>query len=137
MPAYLLDTNILSDIVKNPNGPAAQTHQRLTVDPSIEVLTSIVVACEVQFGAIKKGSLKLTARVNELLEGIRIASLDVGADQAYARLRADLEHRGQPIGQNDMLIAAHAIALNATLVTDNVREFKRIKGLRVENWLRA
>ena len=136
MPAYLLDTNILSDIVKNPDGPTALEHQRITDDPENEVLTSIIAACELRFGVLKKGSLRLAARIDELFAGTRVAPLDVGADQVYAAIRADLERRGRPIGQNDMLIAAHALALNAVLVTDNVREFKRVKGLRIKNWLR-
>ena len=68
---------------------------------------------------------------------MEVAPLSAGADHAYATLRADLELRGLVIGQNDMLIAAHALALDAILVTDNVREFKRVKGLKVENWLRS
>jgi tRNA(fMet)-specific endonuclease VapC len=136
MSAYLLDTNILSDIAKDPSGRAAQEHQRLTEDPETDVFTSIIVACELRFGVIKKGSARLAARVDEQLAGIRIAPLSAGADDAYAALRTDLERRGQPIGQNDMLIAAHALALDAILVTDNVREFKRVKGLRLENWMR-
>jgi tRNA(fMet)-specific endonuclease VapC len=137
MPTYLIDTNVLSEIVKNPGGRAAREHQRVTEDSANEVLISIIAACELRFGVMKKGSSRLAARIDELLAGTRIASLNAGADQTYAHLRADLERRGQIIGQNDMLIAAHAIALEAILVTDNVREFRRVKGLRVENWLRG
>ena len=137
MPTYLLDTNVLSDIVKNPDGRAAQEHQRVTHDPENDVLISVIAACELRFGVIKRGSSRLAARIDELLAGTRVASLDAGADQTYAHLRADLKRRGQIIGQNDMLIAAHALALNAILVTDNVREFKRVKGLKIENWLRS
>jgi tRNA(fMet)-specific endonuclease VapC len=137
MPTYLIDTNVLSEIVKNPDGRAAREHQRVTDDSENDVLISIIAACELRFGVMKKGSSRLAARIDELLAGTRIASLDAGADQPYAHLRADLERRGQVIGQNDMLIAAHAIALDAILVTDNVREFRRVKGLRVENWLRG
>jgi tRNA(fMet)-specific endonuclease VapC len=74
--------------------------------------------------------------VNRALASVEVVALSSGADAAYATLRSDLECKGQLIGQNDMLIAAHALALDAILVTDNVREFKRIKGLRIENWLR-
>jgi tRNA(fMet)-specific endonuclease VapC len=86
---------------------------------------------------LKKGSKRLAERVDETLAGVRVVALDLGADLAYAELRTELERKGQRIGPNDMLIAAHALALNSILVTENVREFKRVKGLRVENWLRS
>jgi tRNA(fMet)-specific endonuclease VapC len=75
--------------------------------------------------------------VEQSLATVEIVPLSSGADETYAVLRADLERKGQLIGPNDMLIAAHALALDAILVTDNVREFKRVKGLKIENWLRA
>ena len=137
MPAYLLDSNALSDIFKNPGGRTAREHQRVTDDPENEVLVSIITACELRYGVAKKRSTGLAERIEELLAGVRVISLGVGADIAYAELRADLEKRGQLIGPNDMLIAAHALALDAILVTDNVREFKRVKGLKIENWLRG
>jgi tRNA(fMet)-specific endonuclease VapC len=84
----------------------------------------------------KKGSAPLAQRVDRALASVEVVPLAAGADDAYAVLRSDLERRGQLIGQNDMLIAAHALALAAILVTDNVREFKRVKGLKIENWLR-
>jgi tRNA(fMet)-specific endonuclease VapC len=136
MPSYLLDSNVLSDILRNPHGHAAQVFRRKEADPVSKLLTSIVVACEMQYGAAKKGSIPLADRVERMLATVEVASLSSGADSAYATLRCDLERRGQLIGQNDMLIAAHALALDAVLVTDNVREFKRVKGLRIENWLR-
>jgi tRNA(fMet)-specific endonuclease VapC len=75
--------------------------------------------------------------MDRTLKAVRVVPLSTGADAAYAVLRTDLERKGQLIGPNDMLIAAHALALDAILVTDNVREFKRVKGLKIENWLRA
>ena len=137
MPAYLLDSNVLSDIMRNPHGSASQVFRRKEADPTSRLLTSIIVACEMHYGVAKKGSIPLARRVEQALATVEVASLSAGAQDAYATLRADLERRGQLIGQNDMLIAAHALALDAILVTDNVREFKRVKGLRVENWLRA
>ena len=136
MPTYLLDSNILSDIVRNPQGASSRTFGRRAFEPDAELITSIIVACEMRFGVAKKGSTSLAQRVERVLASVAVMPLASGADAAYATLRADLESRGQPIGQNDMLIAAHALALGAILVTDNTREFKRIKGLRVENWLR-
>jgi tRNA(fMet)-specific endonuclease VapC len=136
MAVYLLDSNVLSEIMRNPRGAVARTSRRKEDDPNSRILTSIVVACEMRFGAAKKGSAPLTQRVNQTLASVEVVPLSAGSDDAYASLRTDLERRGQVIGQNDMLIAAHALALDAILVTDNVREFKRVKGLKIENWLR-
>ena len=137
MPAYLLDSNVLSEIMRNPHGDAAQVFRQREADPASRLLTSIIVACEMHYGAAKKGSVPLVRRVEQALATVEVASLSAGAEEEYATLRADLERRGQIIGQNDMLIAAHALALDAVLVTDNTREFKRVKGLKVENWLRG
>jgi tRNA(fMet)-specific endonuclease VapC len=137
MPAYLLDSNSFSELIRNPFGQVATTYRRKAADPDSRLLTSIVVACEVRYGAEKKGSPSLTQRIGRLLASMEVAPLSTGVDDAYAVLRSDLERRGQIVEQNDMLIAAHALALDAILVTDNVREFRRAKGLRVENWLRA
>jgi tRNA(fMet)-specific endonuclease VapC len=137
MSAYLLDTNILSDIMRNPEGSAARIFERKAFEPGILLLTSIIVACEMRYGVVKKESASLAQRVDCVLASVDVVALTAGADSAYAALRADLERKGQPISQNDMLIAAHALALGAILVTDNVREFKRVKGLKIENWLRA
>jgi tRNA(fMet)-specific endonuclease VapC len=85
--------------------------------------------------AQKKGSVKLRARVEAVLETIPVLPLDVPADNDYGSIRSKLEAAGQTIGLNDLLIAAHASALGLTLVTDNTRAFSRIRGLSVENWL--
>jgi tRNA(fMet)-specific endonuclease VapC len=136
MPVYLLDSDVLSDMMRNPRGPAALVFESKATEPGTRMLTSIIVACEMRYGAAKRGSTALAQRVNRALASVEVVALSSGADAAYATLRSDLERKGQLIGQNDMLIAAHALALDAILVTDNVREFKRIKGLRIENWLR-
>ena len=133
---YLLDSNVLSELMRNPRGTVAQKLEGVAADADAHLITSIVVAGEMRYGAVKKGSVPLAERVDRLLASIEVAPLALGADAAYAILRADLERKGQLIGPNDMLIAAHAIALDAILVTDNVGEFKRVKGLRLENWLR-
>jgi tRNA(fMet)-specific endonuclease VapC len=130
---YLLDTNILSDIITNPRGTAAR---RLAKEDDASVLTSIIVAAELRFGAAKRASRRLTDRVEGLLARIPIEPLAPPADEHYGRLRATLESTGRPIGSNDLFIAAHALALQCTLVTANEREFARVPGLRVENWLR-
>jgi len=132
LPIYLLDTNILSAIIKQPVGEAAQ--HLLLLDVS-QRTTSIIVACELRFGAAKKNSSALTQRVEQLLNVLKIHPLEPNADRHYGQIRADLEQRGQLIGQNDLLIAAHALALDAILVTDNIREFSRIPNLKLENWL--
>jgi tRNA(fMet)-specific endonuclease VapC len=132
MPRFLLDTNILSDAVKNPKGTIANRLRRVG---DAEICTSIIVAAEIRFGVAKTGGRRLAARVAELFRTIAVAALEVPVDSAYAELRADLERRGVAIGANDMLIAAHALALGCTLVTANEREFRRVDGLKVENWL--
>jgi len=128
----LLDTNILSDLVRHPQGVVRRWIERVGEDA---ICTSIIVAAELRFGAAKRGSVALAAQVEAVLSAMRVQPLDVPADREYGRLRLQLEQTGQPIGPNDLLIAAHALALGATVVTDNQREFQRVPGLRVENWL--
>ena len=129
---YLLDCNTLSDILRNPGGRAAR---RLAVVGEPTVCTSIVVACELRYGAAKKGSLRLSERVESLLESLEALPLEKGADRRYAEVRAHLQRAGTPIGPNDLLIAAHTLALGLTLVTANVEEFSRVPHLPIENWL--
>lgn len=130
---YLLDTNIVSDLVQHPQGRAAA---RIAKTGDDKVATSIIVACEMRYGAARKKSPRLSAQLETILGALEILPLESPTDHHYGELRARLESVGKPISANDMLIAAHALALNYTLVTDNVREFSRIKGLKVENWLR-
>jgi len=129
---YLLDTNIISDIIRKPFGPVARRIE--DVDPK-EICTSIIVASELRYGCAKKGSAKLLAKVASILETLPILPLDIPADIKYGDIRAALEAAGQTIGLNDLLIAAHAYAAGATIVTANADEFKRVRGLKVENWL--
>ena len=137
MTRYLLDTNILSNLIKNPQGVVARTIVSLPAEDRDALATSIVVAAELRYGAAKKGSRKLTDRVERLLEAIDVLPLEADADRRYATIRMELERAGKIIGGNDLLIAAHALSLGAVLVSDNVREFGKIKGLIVENWLRV
>lgn len=134
MPRYLLDTNILSDLVRHPQGRIAtciaQVGERA-------VCTSMIVASELRFGAAKRNASKLTAQVEAILAAIDIRPFDTPADREYAKLRLHLEQAGTPIGPNDMLIAAHALATESTLVTANTGEFSRVPGLAVKNWLEA
>lgn len=133
---YVLDTNILSDLLKNPAGKAARKIASLSAADRDSLATSIIVAAELRYGAAKSGSPVLAGRVEQLLAAIEVLALEANADRHYGVIRSQLEKAGTVIGGNDLLIAAHVLALNAILVTDNTREFKRVKGLRVENWLR-
>ncbi len=129
---YLLDTNALSEVVKQPAGVVAR---RIAAAGEDRICTSIVVACELRYGAMRKGSPVLNGKIEQLLSGVEILPLDEGVDRRYADLRMRLEQAGQPISAHDMLIAAHALTLGLTMVTANVREFRRVPGLAVENWL--
>jgi len=130
---YLLDTNILSDLIKNPRGVVAE--RMLTPGLEIYCCTSIIVACELRYGAEKKQSPKLSYNVEQVLNSLPILSLEEAVDKVYAEVRVNLESRGLPIGQHDLLIAAHALSLGLTVVTANEREFTRVENLTVENWL--
>ncbi len=132
MALYLLDTNIISDAIRNTRGSCAT---RIADAAPESLCTSIIVAAELRFGVEKKGSAELASRVDRALASLTVMALHRDADRLYGHLRADLERRGQSIGANDMLIAAHALAMEAVLVTDNTNEFSRVRGLCVENWL--
>lgn len=129
---YLLDSNILSELVRHPQGLVAA---RIAAVGEDTVCTSIIVAAELRFGAAKSGSANLTDRVDAILSAFEILPLETPADRHYATVRWHLTREGTPIGPNDMLIAANALSEGLTVVTANVREFSRIPGLSVENWL--
>ena len=133
-PRYLLDTNILSDLIRSPQGEAAQ---RIASAGEGSVCTSIVVAAELRYGAEKKGSMKLAERVELLLSALNVLPLESPADRHYGQIRKYLATQGSPIGPNDLLIAAQVRALDLTLVTANTTEFSRVPNLRMENWLSA
>jgi tRNA(fMet)-specific endonuclease VapC len=130
---YLLDTNIVSDSIQNPFGKVAK---RITAEGRARVCVSILVAAELRFGAAKRRSRSLATRIEQMLEFITVVPFAEPADRYYGHLRAALERDGLPIGGNDLLIAAHALALDCTLVTNNEREFARVASLKIENWLR-
>ena len=132
MTRYMLDTNIISDLIRNPQGKAARRIAKVGED---NVCTSIIVAAELRYGSAKSGSKRLLKAVEDLLGEISVLPFDVPADAEYGGIRSELEAAGKPIGGNDLLIAAHARAAGATIVTANTSEFKRIRGLNVENWL--
>lgn len=130
---FLLDTNILSDLVRHPRG---RISDRISQVGEEAVCTSIVVAAELRYGSAKKNSSRLTAHLDAVLGAIEVLALEAPVDAVYGMIRALLEQTGQPIGANDLLIAAHALALGLIVVTDNEREFSRVDDLRIENWLR-
>jgi len=130
---YLLDTNILSHLVRQPQGPVAD---RIADVGEANVLTSVIVACELRYGAAKRGSRKLTRQVEAVLSAMMIRPLESDIERVYASIRVALERKGTPIGAHDMLIAAHARAIDAVCVTDNVAEFRRVPALNIENWLK-
>lgn len=134
MPRYLLDTNILSDLVRHPQGRIATCIEKVG---ETSVGTSMIVASELRFGAAKRNAATLTAQVEAILAAIEVLPFDAPADREYAKLRLYLEQAGTPIGPNDMLIAAHALATESILVTADTSEFSRVPGLAVENWLEA
>jgi len=130
---FLLDTNILSDLVRHPHGPISD---RIKEVKERNICTSIVVAAELRYGAAKKASSRLTVQLEAVLHAIDVLAFEQPADAVYAEIRTLLERAGQTIGANDLLIAAHALALGHSVVTDNERKFSRVQDLRVENWLR-
>jgi len=129
---YMLDTNIVSELARNPHGIVASRIAEVGPDA---ICVSIITAAELRYGCAKKGSPRLLAQIEAILGSVQVLALDVPADTEYGGIRAELESAGKPIGPNDLFIAAHAYALDATLVTANVGEFSRIRALTVENWL--
>jgi len=129
---YLLDTNILIALSKERPGLL----ERLANIPASGILLSSVVVAEIEYGIAKSARREHNRRVfDAILEGFQIAPFDAAAARLYGPIRAKLERQGQVIGPYDLMIAAHARALDAVLVTDNVGEFERVEGLGVENWL--
>jgi tRNA(fMet)-specific endonuclease VapC len=127
----MLDTNIISHLMRFPYGPV---RERLLATPSAACV-SVVVVCELRFGARRVNSRRLDAQITDILSVIDTVSIGPEIVPHYAGTRASLERQGTPIGSTDLLIAAHALALDVTLVTANIREFSRVPNLRVENWL--
>jgi tRNA(fMet)-specific endonuclease VapC len=129
---YMLDTNVISELMRNPRGKAAKRIAKIGED---NICTSIIVAAELRYGCAKKGSERLLKSVEDLLAEIDVLPFESPADAEYGNIRSELEKAGKPIGANDLLIAAHAKVVDATVVTANIDEFKRVRGLKVENWL--
>jgi tRNA(fMet)-specific endonuclease VapC len=130
--SYMLDTNVISDLIRNPQGKVAK---RIAKVGDENICTSIIVAAELRYGCAKSGSKRLLKAVEDILSEINVLPFDAPADATYGTIRSELEGAGNLIGGNDLLIAAHAYAIGAAIVTANVGEFKRVQGLKVENWI--
>lgn len=130
---YMLDTDTCSYIIRNRPEHIKEKLEEVEKEHSIG-LSSVVVS-ELFYGAYKKGSRRFVRLVESFVDYFEIYDYDLKAAVEYGRLRAELERKGITIGAYDLQIAAHAISLNAVLVTNNLREFKRIKDLRVESWV--
>jgi tRNA(fMet)-specific endonuclease VapC len=124
----------VSDLMRNPHQSKVVEHIARVGEGS--VFMSIIVACELQFGYERNPSQRLAERLAGAFNRIPVEPFVAPAHLHYAAIRADLERSGQKISSFDTLIAAHARALGATLVTGNEREFTRVPVLTVENWLR-
>jgi tRNA(fMet)-specific endonuclease VapC len=130
---YLLDTNVVSDLVRHPEG---RISERIREVGEAQVCTSIIVAAELRYGAMKRGSPRLATQLEAVLGALDVLPFEAPADTAYGLIRTRLEQIGRPIGGNDLLIAAQAVSLGYIIVTDNEDEFARIDELIGENWLK-
>jgi tRNA(fMet)-specific endonuclease VapC len=126
-----LDTNICSYILRR--HPASMIERFATLDRQ-QLWLSAIVAAELRFGAAKLASPKFSAAVEAWLAGFEVRPWPLDAAHQYAQLRAALERAGQGVSGMDMLIAAHALAEDSVVITNNAREFLRVPGLAVEEW---
>ena len=129
---YLLDTNVIGEIARNPRGDAAARVAELS--PETFGINPIV-ACEIEYGLNRRGPSRFRRQIDAILDAIVIIELPANIAVHYGRIRLELEQQGTPIGPNDLLIAAHGTAADLTVVTANEREFRRVRNLRVENWV--
>ena len=129
---YLLDTNTCIYIInRRPPG----VFERFRQHPAGTIAVSSITAAELHFGVTKSGSARNQAALDKFLLPLAMMPFDAAAASRYGLVRSDLERRGLPIGSLDTLIAAHALSLGAVLVTNNLREFERVEGLALDNWL--
>lgn len=128
----MLDTNICIFIIKQK--PIQVLHTLLKQDPS-KVCISVITACELAYGVSKSQSDRNKKALNQFLSAIRVLAFDCDAIWHYGNLRHYLQSKGTPIGNLDMLIASHALAVNATLVTNNTKEFNRVPNLCIVDWI--
>lgn len=128
---YLLDTNICIYVI---NERPPEVLQQFLVHEPDGLGISAITASELYWGVCKSGSARNLRALEKFIAPLHVMDFGLEAAQAYGQLRATLERKGTPIGPLDLQIAAHALALDIILVTNNQREFKRVPGLRVENW---
>lgn len=129
---YLLDTNICIYIINERPKQVQERFRRLALN---EVGVSSVTAAELAFGVAKTRSMRNRRALEAFLLPLAVPPFDLTAAFAYGDLRAELERRGEPVGPLDLQIAAHALSLDAILVTNNEREFRKVPGLKIENWI--
>jgi tRNA(fMet)-specific endonuclease VapC len=131
---FLLDTNICIYLIRK--RPAKVLERLMTCSPEV-VAVSVVTYCELSFGVSKSQAKQRNREALELfLAPFQVLEFPAGAALAYGEIRAELGRKGTPIGAMDLMIAAHALSIGATLVSNNLREFRRVPGLAVENWAR-
>ena len=133
MKKWLLDTNTLSDLLRSGDGPVAK---RVVECRAEHILISAIVTAEMEFGIAKIGSGRIRRSLDELKRRHPVIGFEPPADRIYGELRAEMARAGRGMGPNDLFIAAHALALSATLVSDD-RAFEGVPELKLENWLRA
>ena len=132
---YFFDTNIISHMMRETTGLAAQRFTATAkANTFTKMATSVIVQCELEFGLVRRPNQRLRAAYEKIVPLLDVMPLTELVVSHYAQLRTQLEAAGTPIGANDMLIAAHALTLGATLVSADA-EFLRVPGLQVENWL--
>ena len=132
---YFFDTNIISHMMRETAGLAAQRFAAAyKANALIKMATSVIVQCELEFGLVRRPNQRLRAAYERIVPLLDVMPLTEVVTAHYAQLRTQLEAAGTPIGANDLLIAAQALSINATLVSADV-EFLRVPGLQVENWL--
>lgn len=132
---YMLDTNICSYIIKNRPTYVLEKFESISPD---DLCISIVTYAELYYGIEKSRSKKINEQViDTFVSLVNVLFWDKPAAKAYAKIRNELRLAGQLIGNLDLMIAAHAQSLNSTIVTNNISEFKRIKRLKIENWIKT
>lgn len=130
---WMLDTDSCIALIKR---QPLELIDRLKKHKPGDIVISSITLAELRFGASKsKQAEKNRAALDQFLVPLEVLAFDDAAAESYGRIRAALESNGTPIGPLDTLIASHALSINATIVTNNVREFSRVEGLRVENWM--
>ena len=130
---FILDTNICIYIIKKQPASVLARFEQLQVG---EVAMSLVTFGELEYGALRSQNVEKSSQIlNDITRFIPVLSMEQSVAEHYADIRADLAAKGKPIGNNDLWIAAHARSLDAILVSNNIKEFERVEGLKLENWV--